>query len=369
MILASLVMALVMVINAACGEAARSMVDTVCALSGRSVLSEYQRDLFDDYGVFAVRGDDALLTRLASFYINGSLIHFKALVRPYALKISASSESHPALDTAAFGKQVRRLAPGAALTKGRVLEYIMSFSDREVSDASEIPVPEGSEDMSLQEASESAEKSFGKDADSKSGSSIKNSEYRMLPSRLLGYPRRVSLVLSGGIKDLSFAAVIEDEYILAVCSDTLHKKSGRYLQCETEYVLYGNPSDAANRRALKMSLFTLRMAVNEIKYLSETGELLISTAASAAVSIAEVRTLLAGGKADGLGLDTYLRILLALVPRSEKLARLMDVMELNIKLVKGANFAFKNYAYGFDLDAVFILKKRLGDVSTTFVYR
>ncbi len=192
--------------------------------------------------------------------------------------------------------------------------------------------------------------------------------HKSLPSRLLGYPRRVSLVLSGGIKDISFAAIAEDEYILAVCSNTLRKKDSSYMDCELEYVLYGNPTDAANRKALKMSLFALRFAVNEVRLVSETGELIASSAAAVAMSLNDVRTLLTGGTVDKLGLDMYLRLLLALLPRNEKLARLMDIMELNIRYVDGAYFSFRNYAYGFDLSAEFVLKKRFGDVSQTHIY-
>ncbi len=111
------------------------------------------------------------------------------------------------------------------------------------------------------------------------------------------------------------------------------------------------------------------MAVNEAKYASETGEFLISTAAAAVKSLEEVRILLSGGKVDKLDYAMYLRILLALLPRNEKLARLMDIMQLNITKVDGAHFSFRNYAYGFDLEARFVLKARTGDVSQTHVYR
>ena len=371
MILGTLVTAVVMIINAACGFAARSIVNNVCALAGRSVLSEFQKNLYERYGVFAVRGDDALLSRLSEFYISGSLVSLKALVNPVPAKVNACSEAHPALDVSEFGKQVRRLAPGAALTKGKILEYLLQQAG--VSGIPGIGQQEGdpsapSDDYGSDDAYKDAEKSFGKDGDSKKGQSIKSSVHKSLPSKLLGYPKRISLVLSGGITDLSFAAVAEDEYMLAVCSNVLKKKDGGYLDCELEYILYGNASDQANRKALKMSLFALRFAVNEAKNVSETGEIIASTALSAAQSLTEVKTLLAGGKVDKIGLEMYLRLLLALLPRNEKLARLMDVMELNIRFVDGANFSFRNYAYGFELEAEFALKKRSGDVSQTFVY-
>ena len=126
MILAALTAAAVMIIDAATARAARSISETVCASAGRSVLSEYQKELYSRYGVFALRGDDALLTRLASFYINGSLLGGKAAAKPAAVKIEASAEGYPALDVEGLARQIRRLAPAAAVMKGGVLEYEMS---------------------------------------------------------------------------------------------------------------------------------------------------------------------------------------------------------------------------------------------------
>ena len=86
-------------------------------------------------------------------------------------------------------------------------------------------------------------------------------------------------------------------------------------------------------------------------------------------SVEEVRILLAGGRIDNLDYSMYLRILLALIPRNEKLARLMDIMQLNICKIDDANFSFRNYAYGFDLTAGFYLNGREGDYVQEFVYQ
>ena len=364
LILSAVVMAIIMIINAACGLAARSEVESVCATAGRSVLSEYQKELYDRYGIFALRADDAMLSRLSRFYINGSLVLTKALVRPVAVRVQASAEAHPGLETAAFGKQVRRLAPGAALTKGNVIEYLISLAGG----AEEISPDEASSGGDVSDIIKKAEKELSREKGPK-GNTISAKDAKRLPSKLLGYPRRLSLLLSGGILDLSFSAAIEDEYMMAVCSNALDKKDGCYLEREIEYILYGNLSDAANYKSVKLSLFALRMAVNEVKYASETGELLVSAAISAAKSLEEVKILISGGTVDKMDYAIYLRILLALLPRNEKLARLMDIMQLNITKVDGAHFSFRNYAYGFDLEARFALKTRIGDVSQTFVYR
>ena len=371
MILAALSAAVLLMIDTASAYAARSIAETVCASTGRSVLSEYQKDLFRRYGVFAVRGDDALLSRLSRFYIDSSLVGGKALAKPAPVTIEASAESHPALDTAAFGTQIRRLAPGTALIKGNVLEYILEHSDGGISELMGGLTEGDAEGDAAQEpedVSQTAEEEFGNDPDRNRGRSLSEKECRDLPSSLLGYGRRVSLLFSGGIRDLSFSTLLEDEYILAVCSDAVDTKDG-YLELETEYILYGNRSDKANLKAVKLSLFSLRFAVNEAKYMAETGELLVSSALAAAKSVEEVRSILAGRKVDKLDYKTYLRVLMALVPRDEKLARLMDVMQINITKIDGSNFSFKSYAYGFDLNASFTHRRRTGNVEQTYVYR
>ena len=367
MILASLSAVVILTITAASGYAARSIAETVCASAGRSVLSEYQKDLYRRYGVFAVRGDDALLTRLSCFYIDASLAGGKALAKPVPSVVSATAEAHPALDTASFGAQIRKLAPGAAVIKGNVLEYILDHSDGGISGLVE-SMQDGESEASDEDPSGTAEKEFGKDSDRNRGKSLSEKEAGELPSALLGYRKRVSLLFSGGIRDLSFSTLLEDEYILAVCSDAVNTKDN-YLELETEYILYGNRSDKANLKAVKLSLFSLRFAVNEAKYLSETGELLVSTAAAAAKSIEEVRIILSGGKVDKLDYAMYLRVFLALIPRSEKLARLMDIMQINVTRMDGAKFSFSSYAYGFDLNASFVHRGRSGNVDQTYIYQ
>ena len=359
LILSSLIMAVVMIITVACGYAARSIVNNVCAVCGRSVLSEFQKDLFRRYGIFALRGDEAVLTKLSGFYIKGSLDLNKALVRPSAQDIKASSEGHPALDVDAFGQQVRRLAPAAALLKGDILDFVLSNADegptglaKETAGTAEGEnAPEAIEDLSG-----AADKEFGRDKE-KSKKSISDSDYAELPSQLLGYHQRSSALLSGGIKDISFAAVTEDEYIMAMCSNKCSRKDETVLDYETEYIIYGKRSDAANLRNVKLSLFAIRFAVNE------------ATASAIAKSVGEVRTILSGKSVDHLNYSMYLRILLALIPRNEKMARLMDIMQLNVCKLDNARFSFKNYAYGFELNAVFTLKGREGDVVQEFVYQ
>ena len=373
MIMASLTMAIVTITEAACGYAARSIVDNVCACAGRSVLSEFQTDLYDRYGIFAIRGDEAVLSRLAAFYINGSLNMRKALVKPAAESIKASSEAYPALDVEQFGSQVRRLAPAAAIAKGNIVEYILKGADKGatglVKEVLESAEGSGEDDRSgaVEDISDAADREFKKDKE-KSAKKIPGSDYRDLPSQLLGYHKRFSALLSGGVKDISFSTIIEDEYIIAMCSNKCNPKDDTFLDYELEYVIYGRESDAANLRNIKLSLFSIRFAVNEAKYYAQTGEVLVATVEAVAKSVSEVRDIIAGMSVDKLDYNMYLRILLALIPRKEKLARMMDIMQLNVCKIDNSNFSFRNYAYGFELNAAFDLKGRSGDVVQTFVY-
>ena len=52
-----------------------------------------------------------------------------------------------------------------------------------------------------------------------------------------------------------------------------------------------------------------------------------------------------------------------LLPEQTRLARLMDIMQINAAYMDGASFAFRDYCYGFKLVATFEKKSILPQVS------
>ena len=72
-ILASVLLIASVLIRAAGLAAGRSCGDAVFLLAGRSVLSEFDRKLFDDYGILAMRADDETVKRKLRYYSDASL--------------------------------------------------------------------------------------------------------------------------------------------------------------------------------------------------------------------------------------------------------------------------------------------------------
>jgi hypothetical protein len=205
--------------------------------------------------------------------------------------------------------------------------------------------------------------------------SLNSGAVRSLPTVLSGVGKTYILALSGW--RISYEAFLENEYIIAVCSDYIRGRSGSVLRCEAEYVLYGRYSDKENLTRIKESLFGLRFAVDLAQIYADPSALsritaeasafpmvplplagvLLASAEAAQKAAPEVRALMAGQKVPlfrtGLGsYEDYIRILLLFLPERTKIARLMDIMQLDVKAA-GGDFTFKDYAYGFELRAEF----------------
>jgi len=218
-------------------------------------------------------------------------------------------------------------------------------------------------------------------ADGGNGKYLDFGSIAALPSADLGIGKTLSPVLSGGLSEAGAEAVLTDEYILTVCSDALRPKSAGSLSFETEYILYGNAADKANSSAAKRAVFGIRFASDLAAVFADSAKMseLSSIAASAfsfiplpvAVFILasieagiqakeELAVILDGGTVPLLqsvpsfgSYRDYLRLLLLALDGDAKLARLMDIMQLEVRRLSGKEFTFRDYAYGFELNAVF----------------
>ena len=59
----------------------------------------------------------------------------------------------------------------------------------------------------------------------------------------------------------------------------------------------------------------------------------------------------------------YAVLLLMLLPEQTRIARLMDIMQINAAYMDGASFAFRDYCYGFTLSAQFEKRSILPQIS------
>lgn len=230
-----------------------------------------------------------------------------------------------------------------------------------------------------------------------------------LPTKLLGLPGQRSLLLRAALPQAE--ALLENEYVVEKCSCATRLLENSYLDLEVEYILFGLPSDEKNYQETRSSLFWLRSALNLSHIYTDTQKksqvTALAASALAVVPLPAAVFMIAGiwagvesqndlellfsGKSvpfvkepgdwacslegavgqhafavsghepdGGAGsYRDYLRLLLLMVSPEKKRARLMDVMQLNIAGLAGEPFCFRDYAYGFTLQAEFQKKVHL----------
>ncbi len=128
-IVLSVVMTCLVMVEVSAGFAARSIGENVCAVAGRSVLSEFQKDLFRRYRLFAVRKSEYFLQSKASFYINGSLEAERGLVRIQADCITVDTSEYE-FDTEELLRQINQV-PGSGLDMYIINNFSNTVSSRE----------------------------------------------------------------------------------------------------------------------------------------------------------------------------------------------------------------------------------------------
>ena len=383
--LGSLLFLVFCVLEAATGYAAASISEEVTALAGRSVLSYYDTALYERYGVFALEADDEKLAAYAKHYIDASIKGEGLLVtRMRSGRVTASSVGLEGTQLAPFKEQVVQLgtlcAAGAALDQGSIFSGAVaassaadtSFAGQLQSIATEPPDPEYLEESQKEE---------GEEGTREKKEDPKEPGRRQARKLLSDYDRAVRaggspmLLLSSGSRDWSAEALAVDEYILDRCGRITKSASGGTLQLETEFIMYGYRNDSANQACVRSSLFWTRMPLNTAKILKDPVRRREIEAAAAAFTaipypLAFAALLAINAAIDSNGdvtkiisgevvpvieslpsfgsYDDYLRLLLLAVPEDKKLARLMDVMQQNVK-----GLDMHDMCFGFELEAAF----------------
>ncbi len=408
--LSALVFLLLCVCELCEGYAAGSICENVCLTAGNSVLSEYQPDLQRRYGVFLLGSYEQKLETLNSFYIRHCLNGTDLLVRPQLKECSVSTEGMEGLQTGLLARQIDALGvmlaakdglelSGAADLLRSLLDPVKNREDVEASkDLAQVPHAEGPGGKSAAQLKKEYDDAMDPNLDISEGRSLVSVDRNGLPTALLGIRPSSSLLgyaatalLQDGI---SPSALLQARYIVEVCSDQTGIRNDTILGLETEYVLFGRGSDRENEKEMKTALFKVRTAVNLARNLRDESKLAAYTAAAAACPAVpqplavlifaaidaavqakgEVAVLCGGGCVEiirGFTLGErrfgtyrdYEVLLLTLLPEQTRLARLMDVMQVNAAHMDGASFAFRDYCYGFTLVATFEKRSILPQVS------
>lgn len=320
-------MFLIMVITeVSSGFAAQSITKNACFVTGRSLLAEYNKPLFKRYSIFALKADDEGLEDKVFGYMATDLKVKNCVVKLKLDSAVIDTSAYAALDVNAFIKQVSRL--GLICMAENI---IIPPQNNTVITAQTVP-----------------------------GGN--------LPSGILGFHSRELVLLSGGMLEISPTVIAADEYILRFCSNHINRLQNTYLVNETEYILFGYGTDGENLASIRRSIYGVVYAKN----LADAGEIPTDTVEAAILLIKvaletenDVDEIMNGGEIDGMNYTAYLRAFLSLLSRNEKMARLMDIMQLNLQHIDGSSFSFIDYAYGFDLTANFAKKVVTADFAGT----
>ena len=399
--LSALVLFLLCVCELCSGYAAGSMAENVCLTAGQSVLSEYQPDLQRRYGVFAVSSYEQKLTALSRFYIAENLNGANILVRPKLKGCEVSCEGFYGLDTEVLAQQIDSLGllvlgedildeTGALQLLKGLLDPVSNREDEDAADelANVPPSSEGGEGKkSAAELKKEYDDAMDPDLDLHEGKSLVSVQKDMLPTTILGIKPSSSLLkytVSSLIQDgVSKDAILQARYITKVCSDFSREREDTVLGLETEYILFGRNSDKENEKEMKDALFKVRTAIDLARNLRNEEKMAGYAAAAAAFPAVpqplailllaaidaarqargEVTVLCNGGvvpilpASTGLGsfgtYRDYATLLLLILPQQTRLARLMDIMQVNVAYMDGAAFSFRDYCYGYELRAEF----------------
>jgi hypothetical protein len=397
-VLFSCMILLVAVLFAASKAAAeKSCVDAALQLAGRSVLSEYDKRLFADYGVLAFKGDGTQIEKDIAFYADASL---KKNKMPYAFftsggetisvfdcaadQISVNLKEFSIMNVDLFEKQISAVALSTFLK-----DKIGGGNDKTSGDDPEFGASRNSE-RTLRNAA----------------------VIESLPSAGLtgwAFPDLSDIDLDS----MNMLGMLDDrarvgEYIIGVFkyANGGSKPTDTFFSNEVEYILSGKMNDGANYKNVKDKVFLLRFALNNMALLQDRTKVLAvkTAAASFAVAfgigeliaegiiteswvLAETKNdllLLEEGKkvafakttgmwalqdiekvldgligdeavvpaaSQGQRYEDYLRFLLFLTDRETKLLRMMDLMQINLKGTYNRAFHFKEYYAGFRFEA------------------
>lgn len=347
-ILAGLIGLTVLLAVNASEKASLSYRRTVTDIACRSVLSEYDLRLKNNYGIFAFRGGNKYIEDKLRYYFKyadeNSNIMFSAMPQ----KISADTKSFEISDVDNFEKQIIEAA------KYNVFNLELGLPEkipkREYAELNSYAVIEGVPSAGF------TEKALN-----------------------LDFPD----LTCDGLKDLiarTGNTFITNKYAFSVfnCKTKQIENRNSYFRFEIEYLICGRFADAGNLDKIVKYLVTLRTPVNIAKIYADPArssaalaeaeaiapgpgasamQLVIITEWAVEDAKADAKNLINGEKADGLSYEDYLAIFLSLQDRETKLLRMMDLIQINMRKEYYNGFLLKEHFCGFYLETEFDRKE------------
>lgn len=449
-ILLSMVLVIGILVEASSGKAARSYSDGVLRLSGNSILTEYNRALKNDYGLFAFNGNKEVMESKMTMYAEASFDHKEQEKSMDLLRLKMDSVK---VDTAGYSlTELHVLEEGIVNYMGyrfaeMALDQVISKNNdslSEIEKSTKLSKEKRIESESLEKSIEEDEKkkeakgkskrskekekdqkkkiqegklkvkkikAFGENVFSTSvnrnatGSAILKNQMIIaaLPSKTLDKP------IGFGLGSASAKSAVVNEYILDTFGNQLSpgKHGQGFFRNEVEYIICGGFNDQDNYKKVKTEILVMRTSLNIAHIYSDkvkqketlalaasltpgpwipVTQFIIISAWGAAEAGNDIRLLEEGkrvpllknadswaldlsglleekGKAEprsvgkwALDYNGYLRILLSLKNENEKLIRIMDLIQINMKGTDNKNFLLKDYCTGFQYE-VWMTKK------------
>lgn len=202
----------------ASGCAAASIAENVLAISGRSVLSEYQNELYHRYGLFALKAPDSFIKEKALFYLKSSLENKRGIVKLKVESLDVDSGEDGFTDDE-MERQIKCLSLG-------INDYILHYFSR---------MDEQSDDTELKLETEYV--ICGKESDEENKRGIRNRifESRFAVDLAQIYADKVQMAEIESIAVLAVPGVGSQAAVLAIASERAAVKANR----ETDIIMDG----------------------------------------------------------------------------------------------------------------------------------
>lgn len=375
-ILAALISITLALIYGVREESVRSRVDGIVNLAGDSVMSEFNYDVQEEYGLFMLKGSDRELGSKLRRYVSCSLDSMKD-VDMEKVHVSGSRFSTANID----------------LIKDQILEYM------------KLAVAEDGFGIGGGDENEGNEGNTMDDRSLKHGPTAVSLPSVSMPERSLS---AMSEAIADQADDIEAVFIsgsegyMINEYILKhFNSRSRAVNSEHFFKNEVEYILGGELSDRKNEKRVEIALKALRFPLNLAHIYKDPekraatlalAEVITPGAAAPATQAAlastwayaeadnDVELLWQGHKVPmikdksswaidldsaveglmgktvipdeekGYGYDEYLQILMFFQDENMKLCRILDLIQINIRSMSDSEFLISEYAVGIGIE-------------------
>lgn len=387
-IIGSFILIIGILIAASVSASGKSYADATLQISGKSILSEYDRKLLDEYGLLCFRGDETNIEKKLKFYANASF----------------------------DSKRIEYVGLSSSKNKTKLLKLNMTDMDVMLKEYSMVNVDLYEKQIKEALKTTITDKSTRTENDKEKNRTLKNEVIiDSLPSA--GYKGNVLPSLDDvrnlpeweKVKNATTGKFARVEYVMKMFK---HANKGNldkdtFFNNEIEYILEGKHSDDANYSGVKIKIYAVRMTLNTAhiianpKKMEEVTVLAAPAAAAAGIGMLAAEAAIIGTWAaaetendidlleaghnvamvktdsqwalnnpkaivDGVSREKgvlplskngqdygdYLRVFLYLEDREAMLLRMMDLTQINMKGTYYRDFLLKEHFSGFRFNTV-----------------